>query len=39
MTDDIPHYEVYIIRTCVMCNQDAITNKQGFCPRCAKENP
>lgn len=37
--EDIPRYEIHMIRRCVMCNQDAVTNKQGFCPRCAKDNP
>lgn len=34
-----PDYVVYLIKRCVMCNQDAVTNKDGFCPQCAKDNP
>lgn len=43
MTDethtDYPDFVIYMIRTCITCDQDAVTNKEGFCPRCARENP
>lgn len=36
---DIAHFEIYQVQRCVVCEQDAVIDEQGMCPRCRKVNP